>query len=349
MKYYIKLDDETTRPFTSEQIKLRIAERAYQKLDIVRPEDSADWVTLGSLPEFGEDFASRPAERNRLAETSLAMGIASPLVLAIVLAIRVDANPLLIFSLFGTYFVLGIGAIHRGHQAISWIKHSLFKVKGIGMAWSGLVLGYMVIIIPIMNIDIITHGGGRIQEKGLITQGINNCKQIIISMRIYSPDSRDIYPDADIPNAKTSNEVFRALFKEGVLETEKIFGCGKSPYVPDGNVGIAPDFLEAVKPGENHWAMTKGLNGSMSGRIPLVFENPSEATWPPKWNANHTDAQPGRTWKKGKVIVGFNDSSVEVLPLESETGESVGLKPYPDGTPVFPVLHPGLEILNVAK
>ena len=142
------------------------------------------------------------------------------------------------------------------------------------------------------------------------------------------------------------------MFKNGVADSEAIFGCPNSELGnPDGNIGTAPDCNEAVKPGENHWAMTKGLKDSDAGNIPLIYENPSEATWPPKWNPSliGTD-KPGRPWSAGKVIVGFNDGTVEALPLESTTGTSVGLRPRADGTPIFPTL-PGrkLEVLNAAR
>lgn len=85
--------------------------------------------------------------------------------------------------------------------------------------------------------------------------------------------------------------------------------------------------------------------------MPLIFENPSEATWPPKWNADLAmQPKPGRSWSKGRIIVGFHDGSVELLPLESDHGTSVGLKPRADGTPIFPILPDRkLEVLNVAK
>lgn len=234
------------------------------------------------------------------------------------------------------------------------------------MAKASLWLGYLVVLIIPVITSITQPCIIRFSERGAQVQAINNCKQIIISMRLYSSDSRDIYPDFDASHARSSNDVFRLLFKEGIIETEKIFGAAKSPYHPDGNIGEAPDYLEAVKPGENHWAMTKGLTGSMVGSIPLVFENPSDASWPPKWNASEANwrqklngkltgikpsrpSSPGYAWSKGKIIIGLNDSSVELYPLESVNGENLGLKPYPDGKSIFPDLDPQLEILNVAK
>jgi hypothetical protein len=113
-----------------------------------------------------------------------------------------------------------------------------------------------------------------------------------------------------------------------------IFGAQVSPFRPDGKIEdgeIAPqrEFEKAVEPGENHWAMTAGLSGSAAGNIPLAYENPVTAAWPPRWNANMAGKSVrGRTWKKG-IVIGFNDSSASLQPLASEKGMFVGLKPDP--------------------
>src|SRR5207253_1916843 len=92
---------------------------------------------------------------------------------------------------------------------------------------------------------------------------------------------------------------------------EIIFGSPKSVFVPDGKIGVKPGFADALKASENHWAFTKGLDDSSPGNIPLVFENPSDASWPPKWDPDSAATKkPGRTWNGGKVIIGYNDSSV---------------------------------------
>jgi hypothetical protein len=144
------------------------------------------------------------------------------------------------------------------------------------------------------------------------------------------------------------------MFIHGAADNELIFGCPNSLFVPDGNIGKPPDYLEALKPGENHWAMTKGLNDSAGGEYPLVYENPSEASWPPKWNADVAgQPRPGRCWANGTVIVGMNDSSVTMQKLESKKGDHVGLQPLPGNKPVFPKndgLHDlRLSVLNVAR
>ncbi|CAN5910534.1 hypothetical protein BH11VER1_BH11VER1_13210 [soil metagenome] len=175
----------------------------------------------------------------------------------------------------------------------------------------------------------------KIQEKGKITQGINNCKQIIISLKLYAGDHNGVYPDGDKTAAPgTANEAFRLLFKEGILETEKIFGCGASPFQPDGNIGTADEYTEAVASGENHWEMSKGLNDSASGGIPLVFENAKDSGADPAWDSKiSSQAKKGRTWSGGKVIIGMNDSSVEVMQCTSAKSGSTSLRKSGDNNP----------------
>lgn len=193
----------------------------------------------------------------------------------------------------------------------------------------------------------------KVAARGNLTKAINNCKQVVTTLKLYSSDNDGKYPDAKLPEARTSNDVFRLLFKAGVVDSETIFGCpGSSDGNPDGNIGKAPDFSEALKAGENHWAMTKGIDDHNAGNIPLVYESPVDATWPPKWNPDAVGTtKKGRTWSSGKVIIGFNDGSVEVLPLVSTKGEHVGLRPRADGTPIFPDPPPGqkYEVLDVAR
>jgi hypothetical protein len=160
-----------------------------------------------------------------------------------------------------------------------------------------------------------------------IPKEIANCRQIIIAIRLFAADEGGRFPDSSVPEAKDSNTVFRHLIVTGALEDEKMFGCSNTPFMPDGNIGSAPDFAQAVQPGENHWAMTKGLDDSSSGGIPLVFENPVEITGQPYWNAD-TAGQPvkGRASKGAKVVVGTLDTSVELMKLASLTGPRVPLK-----------------------
>lgn len=172
----------------------------------------------------------------------------------------------------------------------------------------------------------------RTCAKGNITKTISNGRQIITALRIYSSEHGGFYPDWKAPDALTSNEVFRELFRKGATDNEKIFGAPLSRFVPDGDIGTPPDYAEAVKAGENHWAMTARVSDSDNGALPLVYESPTKATWPPTWNpdAKGTDAK-GRAWSNG-IVVGFNDCSIMVQRLQHNSGSSVPLKKLDEST-----------------
>jgi hypothetical protein len=233
------------------------------------------------------------------------------------------------------------GAVHAEKRPPSRVENWLTVVAvAIPVVWLGFIVrAYM----------------GQAAERQEISQGIANCRKIITAMRIYSSDGGGNYMDnkkteEGIPIAKTANEAWRVLFQEGLLNDEAIFGCPQSPFVPDGNIGVAPDFKEAVAAGENHWMLTKGLYDSASGIMPLVYENAAVAKWNPKWNANaKRQPVPGRTWTKG-IIIGMNDSSVSLQKLAATEGSEVPLRALLDkGETLFTQQGLDWEVLDVVR
>ena len=358
MKYYLQLDGKEQGPLTADEL-LALTCKATAR---VRAEDSSEWTVLATVDELAQKAKALPPLSNPLAVWSLVMGLFP--VLLIYLSIffmtlmsdqfrrwvgRADLG----LALF-VWPLTSILAIIFGHRAKSKIAWCVRAMKGKRMARAGLWLGYFPWVMGINGVVALSLHG-CVTEKGNISKAINNCRQIIMALKVYAADHDGHYPDFAVPDAKNSNDVFRVLFKEDYIADEKIFGCPRSPFNPDGAIGTAPDFLYALESGENHWAMTKGMAESSPRNYPLVFENPSEATWPPKWNASLAgEAKPGRTWSAGRIIIGFNDGSVTIMKLESATGKSASLKPNPAGKPVFP--EPSTEqggfklgILNVAK
>lgn len=220
---------------------------------------------------------------------------------------------------------------------------STWKELGVALLVLAVVCALLMALVPTF---------GRIAERSNITKGINNCRQVITALRLYASDHDGKYPDALLRDPQSANEVFRELFKEGILDNEMIFGCPLSPFNPDGNIDpTSPDKVEAVKAGENHWAMTAGLKDSSAGSIPLVYENPAVASWPPKWDASAKEKPVrGRRWLNG-IIVGMNDSSVDVQPLAAKKG-TVTLKEVADGKDLFELANdktksPPWRILDV--
>jgi hypothetical protein len=285
------------------------------------------------MEEIKSSDAAAPPVGNPMATASLVLGIGS----VVLFLLFIDATDSLRYlSYYGSgnifavplFWLTSIPAIIFGHLALRRIGRIFRPVKGKGAARTGLALGYlMTFVVPVVaGLAIPTFS--KIAEKGKMTKAISNCRQIITSLRLYSPDSTGSYPDTVHPDVRTANEAFHYLFVEGQADNEMIFGAPLSPYQPDGKIGDPPDFREALKPGENHWAMTRGLSDSAPGTYPLIFENPADASWPPKWNTNFVEVpKPGRVWKGGKIIIGMNDSSVALQKVDSDQGDRPGLKP----------------------
>lgn len=147
-----------------------------------------------------------------------------------------------------------------------------------------------------------------------------NCRQIIMCLHIWAEDNNGVFPDATFPCPHSSNQVLRKLFQEDIAQDERLFGARGSPFMPDNDIGEAPNFPHALEPGENHWAMVVGLNPRSEGSLPLVFENAINSEWPPKWLINQITPVRGRTWRGGQIIVGRLDNSVNVEKLVEKNG-----------------------------
>jgi prepilin-type N-terminal cleavage/methylation domain-containing protein len=198
----------------------------------------------------------------------------------------------------------------------------------------GFTLIELLVVITIIAIlaSLAVPTFSKIQEKGNITKGISNCRQVITTLRLYSSDNNGNYPDQDPSKPGNANDAFRLMFVGGEADNEMIFGCPASQYgVPDGNIGTSPGFINALEAGkkENHWDLTAGLNDSASGTYPLVYECAKEAVWDPTWDPTAVGrGTKGRTWSGAKIIIGMNDSSVALQVCDPAGGK---LKPLGTG------------------
>ncbi len=177
-------------------------------------------------------------------------------------------------------------------------------------------------------------------------KGVNNARQIILAMKLFSKDHSSQYPDS-VANpltgslAQNANDAFRFMIQEKIVSDERIFGC-PAGYNPDGNLGQSPSYSYALLPGENHWSMTANQTDTTVGNMPLVYENPASLSWPPLWNADMAGKiAPGRTWTGGKIIIGRNDGSVAVEALAGDKG-MVGPRVMAGGMNLFTQASDGI-------
>ncbi len=185
-----------------------------------------------------------------------------------------------------------------------------------------------------------------VQTQGNQMKGVNNCKQVILALKQFSKDNNSQYPDS-VANpltgsmAQSANDAYRYMIQEQIVTDERIFGC-PAGYNPDNNIGQAPNYGNALMPGENHWAMTGNQTDTTVGNMPIVFENPTSISWPPVWNADVAgQIAPGRTWPGGKIIIGRNDGSVAVEALAGKRG-TIGPKIMAGGLNLFTQASQGI-------
>lgn len=191
----------------------------------------------------------------------------------------------------------------------------------------GIVIGVVLLLIAI---GIPAFTGIAKQDNQARTA--KNCAQIILALKYYANENGGAFPDSHLDffegREPTANGTFRGLFIENILgdksvfdRSEEIFGASISAYKPDGVIGSAPRFLEALKPGENHWMMVKGQSTTTVGNAPIVFENTFKPQWPLQWDVVNVGRNVrGRAWHNRTIIIGFVDGSVRVEKVRRSDG-----------------------------
>jgi hypothetical protein len=159
-----------------------------------------------------------------------------------------------------------------------------------------------------------------IQDMAAQNHVSENGRGIILALKIWAHDNNNgKYPDSKLGEKATANMAFRELFKSDIFQDERPFGAPRSPFIPDGEMGSAPDYAKALEPGENHWMLVAGLSTNSPGRTPLLFENALDTSWPPKWRPGFFMPHVrGRSWRGGKIQVYRNDNSSFLVPLKKQ-------------------------------
>jgi hypothetical protein len=192
--------------------------------------------------------------------------------------------------------------------------------------WGCLQWGMLVLLVLLVSLFDVRGTRPRIQTMGIQTKALDNCKQIILVLKQYSKDAESVYPDSRSKEFKSANQVFRELFKEGILldASERIFGCPESIFMPDNLVGVGPGFEKALMPGECHWMLLEHQTDVPHPKTPLVIENSLTSSWPPRWDTSRPavpqwfgdhSLKRGRSWRGREIIIGRNDGSVAVEEL----------------------------------
>lgn len=176
-----------------------------------------------------------------------------------------------------------------------------------------LVLWLIAILIPAVKGTAKSNGQGK---------AVANCKQIMLALEQWSHDNGLAYPDgwAGSDNLKSSNQVFRKLFTDGIIMDERVFTCPTSMFTLDNDLGYPPTYDKALAPGECHWMLLKRQTGMALGKTPLIIENSLNTSWPPKWDVSPPKQlrKRAQAWRGRQIIIGRNDGSVQVERLRPD-------------------------------
>ena len=264
-------------PVSPDELRKWIAEKRVNAQTKVRREDATGWLPLSDVPELaGMAGKTAPpplptAHPPATGKTS-ALAVAS-LVLGILGVCTCGAT-----AIFG--LVLGI-------IALVMISNSQGALRGKGMALTGTILsGVFLLMLPVLAAMLLPALAAA-KQKAQEINCMNNEKQLVLAVRIYSDANTNTFPPA---------ATWCDAIKTNV-GLEKVFKCPAAP-----NAASRCDY-----------AFNNKLDGMDAAKIDpqtvVIFE--SDAGWDahggPELMASHRHPKNG-------VIVGFADGHVEAVP-----------------------------------
>ncbi len=133
-------------PVEEAELRALIAAGAVGSQTLVWRDGMGDWKPLATVPELGQQVTPSPHV------TPAYPGYYPPV--APTSGIAIASMVCGIVALFTCYFAgfLGVVAVICGHIALGQIKNSPVPVGGRGMAISGLVLGYLGILMTVATV-----------------------------------------------------------------------------------------------------------------------------------------------------------------------------------------------------
>jgi prepilin-type N-terminal cleavage/methylation domain-containing protein len=153
----------------------------------------------------------------------------------------------------------------------------------------------LIELLVVVTIIAMLAGGAYLGFSALLPrfrarQAATQAKVIHGWLVTYATDHGGNFPEGD-----NANMAYRELFKINAGADEKQFAISGDAYhkaaggEPDGDLGRAPEYAQALETGENAFAYVSGLSSSDTARLPLI--------------ANGFTAQPG-VWGKNKTDKG---------------------------------------------
>lgn len=219
MQIHIGRNGQQLGSFSLPEIRDGMAAGRLLSSDLAWHEGLHDWTPLGSL----QALQSAPPP---IASSQEQAAFAPPRLQSVpggpveVPGVAPRTNPLAGWSLgLGLGSLLcgiftAIPAVICGHIAIRRINRSGGRETGRGLAITGLVAGYlMIVILPVM-LSIMVPTFAMVQQKAIEAKSMANARQIVVSCRQYAGDHDGRYP----PDLET-------LVNEGIITDDRILRC----------------------------------------------------------------------------------------------------------------------------
>jgi hypothetical protein len=264
----------------------------------VLPEGAADWVELRALQDFQADLAAERPPLPRPTDTTTAAAAAPTVAVAGEKVPRSGlATASLVLGILGflTFGVTALIGLVLGIVALVKINGSQGRVGGKGLATAGIVTsGVALVFVPIIAIlaALLLPALAQAKGKAQQVQCMNHLKQIVLGVRMYASDNKEVFPAA--------TNWCDAL----------------TPYVSPGGGGPggqASVFACPVKPGQRcTYAYNPRLSGLEEGKVNprtvVIFESDLG------WNGAGGPEAVATRHQQDKVCVAFADGRVEVVP-----------------------------------
>ena len=174
----------------------------------VKPEGSAEWQTLASVPEFQAVFTASPAAPPSLPTAPAEVKTSGMAIASLVLGI------------LGMCGITALAGLILGIISLGKINRSGGKLSGQGLAIAGIcVSGFMLLFsIPIMA-GMTLPALARAKQKAQSINCVNNMKQLALAVRVYAANHNDLLP----PTATWCDAIL------GGVGSAKVFQCPAEP------------------------------------------------------------------------------------------------------------------------
>ena len=205
MQIYVLRNGQQAGPYTPEQVQSELASGSLQRSDLAWYEGAPDWLPLASIPGLNV-AAPFPAPAPYLPYPPYAPQTSGLAVASMVL------------GLLGLLFLglTSIPAVICGHLSLSQIKRSMGRLGGQGMAITGLITGYLTLLLfGVVILGVIAGIAlpvfSTVQDRGKAVRSLAMAKQIGLGCKLYAGDNGGHFPgtlDELVPTYLSNKQLF---------------------------------------------------------------------------------------------------------------------------------------------